>query len=89
MEVIGAYRDAGLPPVPFAAAVPKNWQKTLAALLEELFQDDAAAVCAPCTLHPASCTPYCCARLGGQCCVPGECLLLGLQVNCCVLVLLT
>ena len=44
MEVIGAYRDAGLPSAAFAAAVPKNWEKQLPALLQELFDDDAAAV---------------------------------------------
>lgn len=77
MEVIGAYRDAGLPPVPFAAAVPKNWQKTLAGLLEELFEDDAAAVC---ILHYlASCMPHYCACLGGQHDVPGDHVLLRLQ----------
>lgn len=51
MEVIGAYRDAGLPPVAFAAAVPNNWEKQLQDLLNELLEDDAAAVRRSTVLH--------------------------------------
>jgi hypothetical protein len=44
MEVVAAYKDAGLPPTVFAAAVPKNWSRSVSALVAELYEDDTAAV---------------------------------------------
>jgi hypothetical protein len=59
MEVIGAYRDAPLPPTVFAGAVPNNWECPLDDLLRELYNDDAVTqqrlrVCcnpSPCLRH--------------------------------------
>ncbi|PNH05255.1 hypothetical protein TSOC_008495 [Tetrabaena socialis] len=44
VEVIGAYKDAGLPPTVWAAAVPNNYERIVADLAEEVFSDNAAMV---------------------------------------------
>jgi hypothetical protein len=43
MEVIAAYKDAGMPPTVFAGAVPNNWEAPLTLLVDELYKDAAAA----------------------------------------------
>lgn len=44
LDVVGAYRDEGLPEAVFAAAVPMNYSKKVQALLDEVLADDDAAV---------------------------------------------
>lgn len=39
MEVISAYKDSGLPPTVFAAAVPNNYQRVVGELVSEVIQD--------------------------------------------------
>ncbi|WIA09652.1 hypothetical protein OEZ85_009039 [Tetradesmus obliquus] len=42
VELIAAYREAGLPPCAFAAAVPNNWQRNVKELSEAVWRDHAA-----------------------------------------------
>jgi hypothetical protein len=44
VEVVGAYRDVGLPEAVFAAAVPKNYEKQMRDLLAEVIADHEATV---------------------------------------------
>ncbi|GLC36474.1 hypothetical protein PLESTF_001264600 [Pleodorina starrii] len=44
MEVIGAYKDAGMPPTVWAAAVPNNYGRIVRDLVEEVHADNAAMV---------------------------------------------
>lgn len=44
VEVIAAYKDAGLPPTVWAAAVPRNWGRVVGELVEEVHADNAAMV---------------------------------------------
>ncbi|KAK9838493.1 hypothetical protein WJX81_002737 [Elliptochloris bilobata] len=41
LEVIDAYRDAGLPPALWAAAVPMNYERPVRELLEDIARDHA------------------------------------------------
>ncbi|KAG2449305.1 hypothetical protein HYH02_005461 [Chlamydomonas schloesseri] len=42
MEVIAAYKDEGMPPTVWAAAVPNNWGRVVRELAEEVHADNAA-----------------------------------------------
>ncbi|GFR52651.1 hypothetical protein Agub_g15243 [Astrephomene gubernaculifera] len=44
LEVISAYREAGMPPTVWAAAVPNNYQRVVRELVEEVHADNAAMV---------------------------------------------
>jgi len=44
VDVVGAYRDSGQPPAVFAAAVPRNYERVVGELLNEVYEDDAAIV---------------------------------------------
>jgi hypothetical protein len=44
LDVVGAYRESGLPDAVFAAAVPKNYEKRMIDLLAEVFADHEATV---------------------------------------------
>lgn len=44
VELIAAYKEAGLPPCAFAAAVPNNYQRTVGDLAESVWRDQAALV---------------------------------------------
>jgi Domain of unknown function (DUF3783) len=44
LEVVGAYRDDGLPEAVFAAAVPRNYDRAVAALVDEVYDDDETMV---------------------------------------------
>ncbi|KAG2433414.1 hypothetical protein HXX76_008472 [Chlamydomonas incerta] len=42
MEVIAAYKEEGMPPTVWAAAVPNNWGRVVRELVEEVHADNAA-----------------------------------------------
>lgn len=42
IEVVSAYKEAGLPPAVFAAAVPNNYQRVISGLVEEVYADHNA-----------------------------------------------
>ena len=44
LDVVGAYRDVNLPEAVFAAAVPRNYHGNVAALVDEVYSDDASVV---------------------------------------------
>ena len=48
MGVIGAYRDAGLPETVWAAAVPANFDRKVAALVDDIYGDHAYMVSCSC-----------------------------------------
>jgi hypothetical protein len=84
-QVIGAYKDAGLPPTVWAAAVPNNYSRIVGDLMAEVQADNAAMVrvgpdLVGWRLCHGSCAWYCvdgravCAR-----CLVGSCL-----VRCCL-----
>eukprot|EP00879_Flechtneria_rotunda_P027449 GHRR01029405.1.p2 GENE.GHRR01029405.1~~GHRR01029405.1.p2 ORF type:complete len:101 (+),score=25.37 GHRR01029405.1:460-762(+) len=41
---IASYREAGLPPCVFGAAVPNNWQRRVRELVNSMWKDQAAMV---------------------------------------------
>lgn len=43
VDIVSMYREEGLPPAVFAAAVPRNYGSQVAALVDEIYSDDAAA----------------------------------------------
>lgn len=43
LEVISGYKDAGLPPTVFAAAVPNNYSRTVADVVESCWKDQMVA----------------------------------------------
>lgn len=42
IEVISAYKDAGLPPTVFAAAVPNNYGRAIGDVVESCWKDQIA-----------------------------------------------
>jgi hypothetical protein len=44
VDVMGAYRDSGLPQPVWAAAVPNNYERVVSELVAEVHADNAAMV---------------------------------------------
>lgn len=44
VEIISAYKEEGLPPCAFAAAVPNNWERLVSDLVQSVWKDHQAMV---------------------------------------------